>query len=99
PGPRALAVAPRAALPPEDRLAADGGGTTGVGRRPDVQPRVPRSPLRDARARRRGHAAADGRAHLLAAAGSLEAAVGAVARRGDGGRRLRADLQVAPRAR
>ena len=63
------------AFPPlRDRPAA-------VGRRPELQPRVPRAPHRAARPGLRGAAAQPGRAHLLPAARPLQAAVGDLARR------------------
>ena len=73
-------------------------GRPAVGRRPDVQPRVPRPPDRAARAGHRGPAHAAGRADHVPAARPLQAAVGDVDRRGPRGRRLRADLQDPPRA-
>ena len=51
------AAAPRAALPPEARLPAARDGPAAVGRRPELQPRVPRAPHGAARARLRGAAA------------------------------------------
>ena len=70
-----------------------------LGRRPAVQPRLPRAPLGPARPRRRGRAAPDGRPRLLPAARPDQAALGAVARRGPPQAPLRADLQDPPRAR
>ena len=46
-----LAPAPRAALPAEARRAAAGDRAAAVGRRPELQPRLPRAPHRAARAR------------------------------------------------
>ena len=73
-------------------------GQAAVGRRPELQPRVPRPPHRAARPGLRGAAPAPRGADLLPAAGPLQAAVGAVADRGPRGRPLRADLQDASRA-
>ena len=74
-----LAAAPRPALPAEARLPADRHGLP-CGRH-RLQPRVPRPPHGAARPGRR-EGAARSRAHLLPAPGPLEAALGAVARRG-----------------
>ena len=96
---RPRAAAPRAALPAEAGDAAARDRTAAVGRRPDLQPRVPRPPHRAARARHRGAAVPPRRADRLPAARPLEAAVGELARRGARGRPLRADLQDPPLAR
>ena len=93
------AAAPRPALPPEARVPAARDRPAAVGRRPELQPRVPRPPHRAAGAGLRGAAARARRAHPLPAARPLEAAVGDVARAGARGRPLRADLQDPPRAR
>ena len=69
-----------------------------VGRRPELQPRVPRAPHGAAGAGLRGAAAAAGRAHLLPAARPLQAAVGDLDGRGPRGRPLRAHHQDPPRA-
>ena len=78
--------------------AAAGDRPAAVGRRPELQPRVPRAPDRAAAPGLRGAAAAAGRADLLPAARPLQAAVGDVDGRGPRGRRLRAHLQDPPRA-
>ncbi len=96
--PRARAAAPRAALPPEAGGAAARDRAPAVGRRPELQPRVPRAPHGAARAGLRGGPARARGAHPLAAARPHEAAVGAVARAGARGRSLRPDLQDPPRA-
>ena len=77
--PHPLAPAPRPALPPEARLSAGADRATVLGRRPELQPRVPRPPFGAAVARLGGAAAQDGGADLLAAARPDQAAVGAVA--------------------
>ena len=63
-----LAAAPRAALPAEARVPAARDRAAAVGRRPELQPRLPRPPHRAAGARRRGAAARARRAHPLPAA-------------------------------
>ena len=70
-----------------------------LGRRPAVQPRLPRPPFRAAGARRRERAAPDGRPGLLPAARPDQAALGAVAGRGPAQAPLRADLEDPPRPR
>ena len=88
----------RPALPPEARRRRPlRHRPAAVGRRPALQPRLPRSPHRAARS----PAATSSccklvEPHLLPAAGPHEAAVGDVARRGPGRRALRADLQDPP---
>ena len=69
-----------------------------VGRRPELQPRVPRAPHGAAAPGLRGAAPAAGRADLLPAARPLQAAVGGVDGRGPRGRGLRAHHQDPPRA-
>ena len=69
-----------------------------LGRRPQLQPRLPRPPLGAARAGLRGAAAQHRRPRLLAAARPLQAALGAVAGAGAGAQPLRADHQDPPRA-
>src|SRR5829696_5731334 len=96
PRPHPLAPAPGPALPPEAGLPADRAGDAAVGRRPQLQPRVPHPPLGAARAGLRGAAPAADRADLLPAPGPLQAAVGDVARGGPGGQSLRPDLQDPP---
>ena len=78
---------------------AAGDRPAAVGRRPDLQPRVPPAPHRAARAGQRGPAARARGAHPLAAARPRQAAVGVVARAGARGRPLGADLQDPPRGR
>ena len=99
PQPHPLAAAPRPALPPQAGVPAAGDRPADLGRRPELQPRVPRAPHGAAAAGLRGAAARARRAHPLAAAGPRQAAVGDVARAGARGQPLRADLQVPPRAR
>ena len=70
----------------------------GVGRRSELQPRVPHPPHRAADPGRLGAAAGPDGADLLPAARPLQAAVGDVADRGPEGRPLRADLKEPPRA-
>src|SRR5438309_7065090 len=76
------AAASRAALSPQAGLHGARQRQAGVGGRSRLQPRVPHSPHRAAHARALGAAVRPDRAHLLAAARSLEAAVGDVADRG-----------------
>src|SRR5215213_2608695 len=90
---------PRAALSPEARLPAARDGPAVLGRRPDLQPRLPRAAYRPAEARQRRPASPARGADLLPAARSLEAALGNMDRAGPRGRPLRADLEDAPRAR
>ena len=90
---------PRAALPPEARVPAARDGPAVLGRRPELQPRLPRAPHRPAEARQRRPAAPARGADLLPAARPLEAALGDLDRAGPRGRPLRADLEDAPRAR
>ena len=71
-------------------------GPPGVGRRPELQPRVPRPPHRAARAGRRGRAAPPGRPAHVPAARPLQAAVGDVDRRGPRGGPLGDGLQGPP---
>ena len=92
------APAPRPALPPQARLHGDRQRPPRVGRRPQLQPRVPRPPHRAAGAGHLRAAAGADRAHLLPAARPLQAAVGDVADRGSRGRPLRADHQDPPLA-
>ena len=94
---RPVAPAPRAPLPAEARLPAGADGASLLGRRPDLQPRVPRAPLGAAVAGLRGPAPQDGRAGVLPAAGPLEAALGAVAGPGPDAEALRARHQDPPR--
>ena len=75
------AAAPRPALPPEARPPPLG-RPAAVGRRPRLQPRVPRPPDRAAQAGLRGAAHAARRADHVPAARPHQAAVGGVARRG-----------------
>ena len=79
-----------AALPPEAALRAARPGAAGVGRRPPLQPRVPRARHRAAAARQRAAAEEPRQPRVRAAARPHEAAVGDLARRGTGrGRRSR----------
>ena len=71
-----LAPSPRPALPPEARVPALRDGPPGLGRRPALQPRLPRASYRAAVARRGRAAAPAGRPDLLPAPRPLEAAVG-----------------------
>ena len=103
-----------AALPPEAAFRAVRPGAAGVGRRPPLQPRVPRALHRAATARQRGAAEEPRQPRVRAATRPHEAAVGDLARRGprprpaaNGGdseesqpaRAVRAPFQDAPRAR
>ena len=92
------APAPRAALPPEAVVPALRDGAAAVGGRPELQPRLPRASHRAPRARERRAAAAAGGTHLLPAPRPLQAAVGAVARRGLRGAQVRDRQQDPPRA-
>ncbi len=93
---RRVAPAPDPALPPGARLHADR-GAPGVGGRSALQHRLPRAPHQPAAARRLAPAEAALRPHHVAAARSLEAALGDVGRRGARGRRaLRDDHQGPP---
>ncbi len=96
PGHHPRAPAPRPALPPAAQLPARRERPAGVGRRPELQPRVPRAPDRAAAARNRGAALQARLTDLLPAARPLEAALGDVGDRGPRGRPLGADLQDAP---
>ena len=92
--------APRAALPPAARVPAAGRRAAGLGRRPALQRPLPRAPHGAARRPRASERAARARrAGVRPAARPREAAVGDLARRHDGRRPLRADLQDPPRAR
>ena len=78
------------AFPPLDA------GAAGVGRRPALQPRLPRAPHRAAGAREPRAAAQPGRARARPAPRPHEAAVGDLARRRGRGRALRDDHQDPP---
>ena len=90
---------PGAALPPEACVPAARDRPAVLGRRPDLQPRLPRARHRPAKARQRRPASPARGADLLAAARPLEAALGDLDRAGPRGRPLRADLEDPPRAR
>ena len=89
------APAPHPALPPEARLDPVR-EPPGLGRRRELQPRLPPAPHGAAAARQRGAAEAPVRAHHAAAPRPQPAALGDVDRRGSRGRSLRADLEDAP---
>ena len=86
------------ALPPASGVPAARAGPPVLGGRPELQPPLPRAPHRAAEAGQRRAAARAHGSHLLPAARSLEAAVGAVDRPGTRAQPLRADLEDAPRA-
>ena len=91
-------AAPRAAVPPEARLPAGSDRAAVLGRRPQLQPLLPRAPFGPARAGIRGAAPEHRRAGLLAAARPHEAALGDVAGPGTREEPLRPDHQDPPRA-
>ena len=97
--PRAQPAAPGAALSPAAGVRAARPGTAGVDRRSALQPALPHPPHRAAAARGRGGAQAARRAAVLPAPGSLQAAVGDLARAAHGRSAVRADRQDPPRAR
>src|SRR4051812_3844837 len=97
-GPHRLAPRPGATLPPADRRGAARPGTPPLGRRRALRPALPRAPHGPAGPRDGVRAAGAGRADLLPAAAPRPPAVGALARRGPGGRALRDPLQDASRA-
>ena len=91
---------PRPALPPEARLRPVRTGPAALGRRPPLQPPLPRSPHGPTGAGHRGAAQAPRRTRLLPAPRSRQAAVGDVGRRGPRRRRpLRRAVEDPPRAR
>ena len=75
-----------------------GPGPAAVGRRPAPEPALPRARHGPPLPRRRGPAAGAGGPRVRPAAGSRQAAVGALAGRWPGGRPLRAAVQDPPRA-
>ncbi len=77
-----LPTAPRPPLPTAAGVRPPRPGPARVGGRPPFQAHLPRPSHGAAPPRRRGRAQATGRARVLAGARSLQAAVGAVARRG-----------------
>ena len=87
--PHRLAAAPGAPLSPEASLRPLRPGTSGLGRRPPPEPRLPRPPHLVAAARQRAATPPPGCADLLPAPRPLEAPLGAVAGRGPQRRALR----------
>ena len=99
PRPRPQPAASGASLPPEARFPAGRDRQALLGRRPQLQPRLPRSPLGPAGAGLRGATAQPHGTDLLAGARPLEAALGALAGPGAREEPVRAGHQDAPRPR
>ena len=88
----------RAALPPARALGARPRRQPGLGRRPALRPRLPRTPLGPAPSGDHGPAARAGRTDRVPAARPAPAAVGGLLRRGSRGRPRRGAHQGPPGA-